>query len=114
PAFAEVVVAGTAVAALVAVEGGVDRHLVAEGHLGDLGADADHLAGELVPRHDRELGGELALEDVQVRAAQSTGRDLDDDVARSRRRVRNLGDDGLAHGLYDGGLHFTAPNDRPW
>src|SRR5690606_15047918 len=96
------------------VEGGVHRHLVAHRDLGDLGADAHHLARELAARHDRQFRGELAQEYVQIGAAQAARGDPDDDGPRSRRRARDLGDDSLAHGLDDGGLRLTAPNDRPW
>ena len=64
PAFAEIVVAVAALPALVAVEGWVYGDLVTDRDLGDLGADRDDLAGELVARHDRQLGRELALHDV--------------------------------------------------
>jgi len=48
PPLAEVAPPDRAVVAFAAEQGRVDRDPVALGHLGDLGADGDHRAGELV------------------------------------------------------------------
>src|SRR5439155_8682295 len=67
----------------------------------------------LVPGDDREAGRELALEDVQVGAADAAPGDLDDHLARSGCRVGNRRHLELARGLDVDGPHFTAPNERP-
>ena len=73
-----------AVVALVAVERRVDRHPLPDAQLGHVGPDRRDGAGELVAGNDRQRRRELALEDVQVGAADPAGGHLDDDVARAR------------------------------
>jgi hypothetical protein len=57
------------VVALVAVQRRVDGHAVADTSLGYSVADGDHGAGEFVAGHDRQRWRELAVQDVQIRAA---------------------------------------------
>jgi hypothetical protein len=74
----------------VAVQRRVDSDLVAHPHLGDVRADGDHLAGELVPRHHRQRRRELAVRDVQVGAADAAAGDGEDHLARRRLRIRHV------------------------
>jgi hypothetical protein len=63
---------------------------------GDL-AEADDLAGELVPEHERPLAGgradrALAVVVLDIGAAETAGRDLDENLVLGDRRLRHLFD----------------------
>ena len=52
----------------------------------------DRAAHDLVARHERQLGlGQLAVDDVQVGPADAAGLDGDEDLARGRLRVGQVG-----------------------
>src|SRR6185437_2928545 len=65
-------------------------------------------------RDERERRSELALQDVQIRAAQPDRLDPDDDLTGTGRRVLDALDADLADRLDDRSLHLTAPSDSPW
>src|SRR5690348_11053555 len=94
------VVAGPAGAAQPAGRRGVQDHRVADGHVGDRGADLVHPAGVLVAKRvgQRRVHRRvpLPLDDVQVGAADAGPADLDDNVERALdARLGHLVDDGL-------------------
>jgi hypothetical protein len=81
PAFAEVAHAALTVVAGAAVEGRVDADAVADFEAGDVLSDSGHFAAELVANDDGVDGGwELAVDDVDIGAADTAGADLEDDV----------------------------------
>ena len=52
----------------------------------------DCVTDDLVPGHERQLGlGQLAIDDVEVGAAHAAGRDCDEDLARARLGIGQLG-----------------------
>ena len=81
---AEVLAAAGAVAALTvrpAQPGNADA--VANGEALSAGPEPDHNPGDLVPQNERQLGlGQIAVDDVQVGAADAAGVDLDQDLLR--------------------------------
>src|ERR1700674_5751541 len=53
----------------------------------------DHRSDYFMPRNQRQLGGfEIALENVQIRMADATGRYLDDEIVESGRRCFDVDD----------------------
>ena len=60
----------------------VDRHPVADLDMVDMRADLDHLAAELVPQHGIRFEVVLAFDDLDVRAADADGLDLEQHIIR--------------------------------
>lgn len=114
PVVAEVAAAGAAVAALVAVQRGVDGHLVADGQFGDVGADGDDLALRTRGPDDRQGGGELPWR--MCRSVPQSPQDATFTTTShaAGRGVVDRGDGHFAGGLDDGCPHLTAPSERPW
>jgi len=110
PVLAQVVPAGPAAAAVTAVQGGVNRDLRAKRQVDrDLGADGGDRAGELVARRDGVRGRrELAVHDVDVRAADPAAVHLDDDLARPGRGIRHLCHPEAAGAVEHDGPHETS------
>jgi hypothetical protein len=108
PPLAQVVAAVPTVVALVAVQGRVHRHPVADAALGDVVSDRHHLTGELVAGDDRQRRRELAGQDVQVGTAEPAPGDGHHDVSRAGRRVVERGDLDLAGSADHGGSHWTS------
>ena len=91
PVVAQVGPAGGAVAAVAAIEGGIDGDPVAGRHVADLVPDLVHDARRLVAGHDGvDRGRELTVEHVQIRAAQADGLDADDNFPRTGIGIRPL------------------------
>ena len=94
------VVAGPAGQAQPAGRLRVQDHRVADGHVRDALADLVHPAGVLVADHVGKVGvhrlGPVAVDDVQVGAADAGAADLDDDVEGPlERRLRYVVDLGV-------------------
>ena len=101
PALAEVALAALAEVALAAVQRRVDPDAIADLDADDLIADINDRAAELVPDDDRVAGRrELAIDDVDIGAADAAGADLDDDVLRPGHRLRHILNPDHA-GLFD-------------
>ena len=74
------------VAMLAAVDHAADRHVVARLEAGDLGADLDHAADDLVAGHERVVRpAPVIAGQVQVRVADAAIEDLHRDVVRAQR-----------------------------
>ena len=73
---------GTARAAHAALGVGVDRHALADRQAVDAGADRLDPADELVAHHHADVRGMAGwhVQDLEVRAADPAGLDLDDDI----------------------------------
>src|SRR5262249_49933673 len=92
----------------------IDRDEVADLEVAHLGAGRNHLPAELVARHYRVPGGgEVALEDVYVGAADTASLDLDDRVVEAWRRVIDAQNLYLPGPLDDDRVHLTAPIVSP-
>src|SRR4029453_9856136 len=111
---AEVLPAGLAELALAIGQVRVDGDEVADPEGLDLAAGGDDLAAELVAGDDRVADRrQLAVEDVEVGAADAAGVDPDEDLARPGGRVVDPLDADLAWPLDHHRIHFTAPMVRP-
>ena len=65
---------------------------IADGEFRDARPKRRHMADDLMAEHERELGlRQLAVEDVQIGAADAAGRDLDEDLAGPRLGHSELG-----------------------
>ena len=115
-AHADAVVALLAEPAAPAGADAREQHAVALGHGADAASGLDHRADRLVSQHRPRRGlGHIALEDVQVRAADRRGVDLDDDVARGLDLgIGNRVPAALPGAVIDESLHFRPPLDQRW
>ena len=83
---------------------------VADGPVGDVGADGGDRAGDLAARRERQRRLELVevLDHQHVGEVDAAGVDVDDDLVRPAARVGDLLDDevlGRSVGVEDGGAH---------
>jgi hypothetical protein len=112
PVLAQVVPARPAVPAVAAEQRRVDRDPVAhrQAERGvDIGGDVGDRPGELVAGGDRVRGRrELPVHDVDVRTAHPARFHLDDDLPRSRCRVRHLCHAKAAGTVEHDGPHETS------
>ena len=105
-----------------AAGGAEPRHAdaLAEREAADALADRRDAADDLVPRHDRQLGVlQLAIDDVQVGAADAAGGDLDQQLPRPRLRQRPFPQDQRGpravehHGAHDRHSGFQSRGRHP-
>jgi len=110
---AALVVAGEAVATRGAGGDALDRNRVTGPEHRHPVAHLGHLARDLVARADRR-DHHLIVVPVQVRAADAAVAHADDDLARTRRRVRHLLDDQPADPAAEGGAHRAVYQPVWW
>src|SRR6185369_15336495 len=85
-------------------------HMIARADRSHFGADLLDDAGAFVAQHDREFGGDDAVDEVKVRVAQARGNGADQDLVRAGLVDADILDgERLAHFAKYGCLHGLSP-----